>query len=64
MDAVLLTKHKVLISDGGLATELENKGANLNDHLWSARWVISLDKAMQAANIHPVHSSVMRVMRC
>jgi homocysteine S-methyltransferase len=33
----LLASQKVVISDGGLATELENRGANLADHLWSAR---------------------------
>ena len=37
--AALLGSKKVVISDGGLATELENMGANLNDHLWSARCV-------------------------
>ncbi|MEO1261859.1 MAG: homocysteine S-methyltransferase [Bacteroidota bacterium] len=32
-----LSKFPFLILDGGLATELERKGANLNDSLWSAK---------------------------
>ncbi len=33
----LLAKNKFLILDGAIATELERKGANLNDPLWSAK---------------------------
>ncbi|KAK1267534.1 Homocysteine S-methyltransferase 3 [Acorus gramineus] len=29
------------VIDGGLATELERNGADLNDHLWSAKCLIS-----------------------
>jgi len=36
-----LKRQGVLILDGGLATELENRGHNLNHHLWSARLLIS-----------------------
>lgn len=32
-----LERNGVLILDGGLATELERKGADLNHHLWSAK---------------------------
>lgn len=32
-----LEKHQVLILDGAMATELENKGLDLNDSLWSAK---------------------------
>lgn len=32
-----LDHQGVLILDGGLATELERRGADLSDHLWSAR---------------------------
>ena len=31
-----LQDHKVLILDGAMATELESKGLDLNDALWSA----------------------------
>ena len=32
-----LQDHKVLILDGAMATELERKGLDLNDALWSAK---------------------------
>ena len=36
----LLEQKRVLILDGALATELERRGANLNDPLWSAKVLI------------------------
>lgn len=36
----LLGSHSFLILDGALATELERKGANLDDPLWSAKVLI------------------------
>jgi homocysteine S-methyltransferase len=33
----ILEKHPIAILDGALATELEGRGCNLNDDLWSAR---------------------------
>jgi len=33
----LLQTHKVMVLDGALATELERRGCNLNDPLWSAK---------------------------
>lgn len=33
----ILKKHKVIILDGALATELENRGYDINDSLWSAK---------------------------
>jgi homocysteine S-methyltransferase len=38
--ATFLDRHGVLILDGGLATELEKRGADLDDPLWSARLLI------------------------
>ena len=32
-----LDRNRALVLDGGLATELETKGANIADELWSAR---------------------------
>ena len=32
-----LQDHKVMILDGAMATELEGKGLDLNDSLWSAK---------------------------
>ncbi len=36
----LLAERGVVVLDGGLATELERRGADLNDPLWSARLLI------------------------
>lgn len=33
----ILKSHKIIILDGALATELERKGCNINDSLWSAK---------------------------
>lgn len=33
----ILKDHKIVILDGALATELEKRGCNLNDSLWSAK---------------------------
>jgi homocysteine S-methyltransferase len=38
--AAFLDRHGVLVLDGGLATELEARGADLDDPLWSARLLI------------------------
>src|SRR5262245_26537808 len=38
--AGFLDREGVLILDGGLATELEKRGADLDDPLWSARLLI------------------------
>ena len=33
----ILKNHKIIILDGALATELEKRGCNINDSLWSAK---------------------------
>ncbi|NTW03513.1 MAG: homocysteine S-methyltransferase, partial [Oscillochloris sp.] len=38
--AQILQDYPVLILDGALATELERRGCNLNDPLWSARMLL------------------------
>lgn len=38
--ATILEHHPVVILEGALATELERRGANLNDALWSARLLL------------------------
>lgn len=38
--APLLQTHGTLVLDGGLATELERRGADLHDPLWSARVLV------------------------
>ncbi len=46
----ILQKQPIAILDGALATELENRGCNLNDDLWSARVLME-----QPELIHQVH---------
>lgn len=46
----LLQKQSIAILDGALATELEARGCNLNDDLWSARILME-----QPELIHQVH---------
>ncbi len=41
----------VLISDGGLATELEARGHDLSDELWSARLLIDAPQEVVAAHV-------------
>ena len=45
-----LSHDTVLISDGGLATELEARGHDLSDDLWSAR--LLLDSPQEIAAVH------------
>lgn len=45
-----LPHDTVLISDGGLATELEARGHDLSDDLWSAR--LLLDSPLEIAAVH------------
>jgi homocysteine S-methyltransferase len=45
----------VLISDGGLATELEARGNDLSDHLWSARLLVDAPQEITA-----VHAAFFR----
>jgi homocysteine S-methyltransferase len=40
----------VLVVDGGLGTELERRGCDVTDHLWSAR--VLLDHPQQIENVH------------
>jgi homocysteine S-methyltransferase len=50
-----LPHDTVLISDGGLATELEARGHNLSDDLWSARLLVDAP-----AEIAAVHAAFFR----
>ena len=38
--APLLDEHGTIVLDGGLATELERRGADLRDPLWSAKVLV------------------------
>lgn len=48
--AGVLAEHGPLILDGGLATELENLGADLRDSLWSARLLDSAPELISAVH--------------
>jgi homocysteine S-methyltransferase len=41
-----------LVLDGGLATELEAHGADLNDPLWSAKCILSSPHLIRKASPH------------
>jgi homocysteine S-methyltransferase len=41
----------VLITDGGLATELEARGHDISDHLWSARLLVDAPAEIKAAHL-------------
>jgi homocysteine S-methyltransferase len=49
-----LEKQGVAVLDGGLATELERRGADLNDPLWSAKMLIEAPEL-----VHQVHFDYM-----
>ena len=44
--STLLSRRDVVLLDGGLATELERRGADLDDPLWSARLLIEAPDAI------------------
>jgi homocysteine S-methyltransferase len=46
-----LSRHPVLLLDGGLATELERRGADLDHPLWSARMLIERPEAIRALHL-------------
>ncbi|MES9727255.1 MULTISPECIES: homocysteine S-methyltransferase [Bacillus] len=46
-----LQAHAPLILDGALATELERKGCNLNDRLWSAKILIEQPQLIQQVHL-------------
>ncbi len=45
-----LTQQPLIILDGALATELEQRGADLNDPLWSAKYLIEQPALIQAVH--------------
>ena len=48
--AKILKDHPLVILDGALATELERRGCNLNDPLWSAK--VLLEDPARIAEVH------------
>jgi len=47
----LLGRHGVVITDGGLATELERRGADLHDPLWSAKVLLDAPELIRQVNL-------------
>jgi homocysteine S-methyltransferase len=45
-----LSRQGFLILDGGFATELEARGANLNDSLWSAKLLLEAPRMLEDVN--------------
>lgn len=48
---VLAGGTTVLVSDGGLATELEEQGQDISDELWSARLLLDAPEAIRDAHL-------------
>ena len=46
-----IAEHKLITLDGAMATELEKKGMNLNDPLWSARVLAENPKAIKEVHL-------------
>ena len=46
-----MAEDTVLIADGGLATELEARGHDLSDALWSARLLVDAPQEIIAAHL-------------
>jgi homocysteine S-methyltransferase len=53
--AIFLSRQGFVMLDGGLATEMEKNGADLDDELWSARMLIEAPEM-----IRRVHSAFLR----
>lgn len=47
----LLQKQNIIILDGALATELENRGCDLNDSLWSAKVLMEQPELIQQVHL-------------
>jgi homocysteine S-methyltransferase len=47
----LLARHGVVILDGGLATELERRGADLRDPLWSAKVLLDAPELIRRVHL-------------
>src|SRR5215208_6395378 len=49
--AAMLQTHPVVILDGALATELERRGADLRDSLWSAKILLEAPELIRAVHL-------------
>ncbi|MFN3492730.1 MAG: homocysteine S-methyltransferase, partial [Anaerolineales bacterium] len=47
----LLQKQNIIVLDGALATELENRGCDLNDSLWSAKILIEQPELIRQVHL-------------
>lgn len=47
----ILQNQKIVIIDGAMATELEGRGCNLNDDLWSARVLLEQPELIRAVHL-------------
>jgi homocysteine S-methyltransferase len=46
-----LQTHSMVILDGALATELERRGADLRDSLWSAKILLEAPELIRAVHL-------------
>ena len=47
----LLKKHKLVILDGAMATQLEARGCDINDELWSAKMLAEAPELIEAVHL-------------
>jgi homocysteine S-methyltransferase len=47
----ILGQHAALVIDGALATELERRGCNLNDALWSAKILLEQPEIIKQVHL-------------
>ena len=47
----LLEKHKLVILDGAMATQLEARGCDINDALWSAKMLAEAPELIEAVHL-------------
>ena len=45
------SRSEVVVLDGGLATELEARGFDLSDRLWSARLLVTDPEAIEGVHL-------------
>ena len=59
--APFLDQNSLMILDGGLATELEAKGCDLTDELWSARLLMDQPSRIREVHRDYLHAGADRV---
>ncbi len=59
-----LSRKKILILDGGLATELERKGCDLNHPLWSAKLLLEQPEKIKEVHLSYLEAGADCIITC